>query len=44
MPWPGAQKHDNPGKTGTNCSRDPDGSLVNFFAPVTQAAIDKFAR
>ena len=24
--------------------RDPDGNLVNFFAPVTQAAIDKFAR
>ena len=24
--------------------RDPDGNLVNFFSPVTQAAIDKFAR
>jgi len=24
--------------------RDPDGNLVNFFTPVTQAAIDKFAR
>ena len=23
---------------------DPDGNLVNFFTPVTQAAIDKFAR
>jgi hypothetical protein len=22
----------------------PDGNLVNFFTPVTQAAIDKFAR
>ena len=22
--------------------RDPDGNLVNFFTPVTQAAIDKF--
>jgi predicted enzyme related to lactoylglutathione lyase len=24
--------------------RDPDGNLVNFFTPVTQAAIGKFAR
>ncbi len=24
--------------------RDPDGNLVNFFTPVTQVAIDKFAR
>ena len=24
--------------------RDPDGNLVNFFTPVTQAAVDKFAR
>ncbi|KAA9376386.1 VOC family protein [Microbispora cellulosiformans] len=24
--------------------RDPDGNLVNFFAPVTPAARDKFAR
>jgi catechol 2,3-dioxygenase-like lactoylglutathione lyase family enzyme len=24
--------------------RDPDGNLVNCFTPVTQAAIDKFAR
>jgi catechol 2,3-dioxygenase-like lactoylglutathione lyase family enzyme len=24
--------------------RDPDGNLVNFFTPVTPAAIDKFAR
>jgi predicted enzyme related to lactoylglutathione lyase len=24
--------------------RDPDGNLVNFFTPVTQAAIEKFAR
>ena len=24
--------------------RDPDGNLVNFFTPVTQTAIDKFAR
>src|ERR1700722_17059811 len=24
--------------------RDPDGNLVNFFTPVTQAAIQKFAR
>lgn len=24
--------------------RDPDGSLVNFFTPVTPAAIEKFAR
>ena len=24
--------------------RDPDGNLLNFFTPVTQAAIDKFAR
>jgi hypothetical protein len=24
--------------------RDPDGSLVNFFTPVTPAAIAKFAR
>jgi uncharacterized glyoxalase superfamily protein PhnB len=24
--------------------RDPDGNLVNFFTPVTQAAIHKFAR
>jgi predicted enzyme related to lactoylglutathione lyase len=24
--------------------RDPDGNLVNFFAPVTPAAIEKFAR
>jgi catechol 2,3-dioxygenase-like lactoylglutathione lyase family enzyme len=24
--------------------RDPDGNLVNFFTPVTGAAIDKFAR
>ncbi|MER6301052.1 VOC family protein [Kitasatospora sp. NPDC001539] len=24
--------------------RDPDGNLVNFFAPVTAAAIEKFAR
>jgi hypothetical protein len=24
--------------------RDPDGNLVNFFAPVTPAAIQKFAR
>ena len=24
--------------------RDPDVNLVNFFTPVTQAAIDKFAR
>jgi predicted enzyme related to lactoylglutathione lyase len=24
--------------------RDPDGNLVNLFTPVTQAAIDKFAR
>jgi catechol 2,3-dioxygenase-like lactoylglutathione lyase family enzyme len=24
--------------------RDPDGNLINFFTPVTQAAIDKFAR
>ena len=24
--------------------RDPDGNLVNFFTPVTQPAIDKFAR
>jgi catechol 2,3-dioxygenase-like lactoylglutathione lyase family enzyme len=24
--------------------RDPDGNLVNFFTPVTRAAIDKFAR
>ena len=24
--------------------RDPDGNLVNFFTPVTQAAIAKFAR
>jgi hypothetical protein len=24
--------------------RDPDGNLVNFFTPVTQAAMDKFAR
>jgi predicted enzyme related to lactoylglutathione lyase len=24
--------------------RDPDGNLVNFFTPVAQAAIDKFAR
>ena len=24
--------------------RDPDGNLVNFYTPVTQAAIDKFAR
>ena len=24
--------------------RDPDGNLVNFFTPVTQAAKDKFAR
>jgi catechol 2,3-dioxygenase-like lactoylglutathione lyase family enzyme len=24
--------------------RDPDGNLVNFFTPVTQAAISKFAR
>jgi hypothetical protein len=23
--------------------RDPDGNLVNFFTPVTPAAIDKFA-
>jgi predicted enzyme related to lactoylglutathione lyase len=23
--------------------RDPDGNLVNFFTPVTQAAIEKFA-
>jgi uncharacterized glyoxalase superfamily protein PhnB len=24
--------------------RDPDGNLVNFFTPVTPAAIAKFAR
>jgi predicted enzyme related to lactoylglutathione lyase len=24
--------------------RDPDGNLVNFFTPVTQAAVGKFAR
>ncbi|QCQ90622.1 VOC family protein [Rhodococcus sp. SGAir0479] len=24
--------------------RDPDGHLVNFFTPVTPAAVDKFAR
>ena len=24
--------------------RDPDGNLVNFFSPVTPAAIEKFAR
>lgn len=24
--------------------RDPDGNLVNFFTPVTEAAIEKFAR
>jgi len=24
--------------------RDPDGNLVNFFTPVTAAAIKKFAR
>ncbi len=24
--------------------RDPDGNLVNFFTPVTAAAIEKFAR
>ncbi|MFE1856979.1 VOC family protein [Streptomyces sp. NPDC059489] len=24
--------------------RDPDGNLVNFFTPVTQAAIEKFTR
>ncbi len=24
--------------------RDPDGNLVNFFTPVTEAAISKFAR
>ena len=24
--------------------RDPDGNLVNFFTPVTQAAMEKFAR
>lgn len=24
--------------------RDPDGNLVNFFTPVTSAAIEKFAR
>jgi catechol 2,3-dioxygenase-like lactoylglutathione lyase family enzyme len=24
--------------------RDPDGNLVNFFAPVTPAALEKFAR
>jgi uncharacterized glyoxalase superfamily protein PhnB len=24
--------------------RDPDGNLVNFFAPVTPAAVEKFAR
>jgi hypothetical protein len=24
--------------------RDPDGNLVNFFTPVTPAAIEKFAR
>jgi catechol 2,3-dioxygenase-like lactoylglutathione lyase family enzyme len=24
--------------------RDPDGNLVNFFTPVTRAAIEKFAR
>ncbi|WP_432037882.1 VOC family protein [Streptomyces cucumeris] len=24
--------------------RDPDGTLVNFFTPVTQAAMEKFAR
>jgi hypothetical protein len=24
--------------------RDPDGNLVNFFTPVTEAAIKKFAR
>ena len=24
--------------------RDPDGNLVNFFTPVTAAAVEKFAR
>ncbi len=24
--------------------RDPDGNLVNFFTPVTPAAIEKFSR
>ncbi len=24
--------------------RDPDGNLVNFFTPVTPAAIERFAR
>ena len=24
--------------------RDPDGNLVNFFTPVTPAAIEKFTR
>jgi hypothetical protein len=24
--------------------RDPDGNLVNFFTPVTPAAIEKFAQ
>lgn len=24
--------------------RDPDGNLVNFFTPVTPAAVEKFAR
>ena len=24
--------------------RDPDGNLVNFFTPVTAAAVEKFGR
>ncbi|GIH17139.1 VOC family protein [Rugosimonospora africana] len=34
MPW---------GNRSLLC-RDPDGNLVNFFTPVTPAAIEKFAR
>lgn len=33
-----------PGGNRSLLFRDPDGNLVNFFAPVTPAAIAKFAR
>ena len=31
-------------RAGSLLFRDPDGNLVNFFTPVSQAAVKKFAR
>jgi hypothetical protein len=37
-------RHVPAARVGDEHVRDPDGNLVNFFTPVTRAAIDKFAR